>query len=533
MVGQRRLDASQPRLFAYELNRRNLLRAGAAGAAAAGATAFLPRPWGELATAQALTAVTIGMTQDTTFPDPARNVALNDLSTLWINIYDTLIMRQPDGTLGPWLAESWESPSDTEWVFTLRPGVTFHNGEPLDAEAVKFTYERYLEADKPRYGAIASVVDHAEVIDPTTVKLVTKKPNGLFLELMWEMPIVPPHYIGEVGDEGFEAHPIGSGAYKFVQWSKGDRLELERNPDYWNGSPVIERAVFRYMPEVATRLAALQAGEIDIAMQLPPDAIAQVEDQSDLRVSAADSPRMIFFVFFPESPLGSGEPLNDVRVRKAINHAVDVDSIIATLLAGQATRIAVLYAPQTYGFDPSIEPLAYDPELAKSLLAEAGYAEGFTLDVDVPTGGNPIKPVEVGQAVAANLAEVGINVQMRTVDAATYTTMRNERNVAPMFMWNWLGFDGDYVLWANLHSSSQIQFMTGWDEEIDALIEQEQTSLDQEERAEVFKQLQARLAQDVPHLPLYQQKDIFGVNRRIAWDAVTGGYVILRTITPA
>ena len=152
------------------------------------------------------------------------------------------------------------------------------------------------------------------------------------------------------------------------------------------------------------------------------------KSRRDLRVTTADSPRMIFFVFFPESPLGTGEPLNDVGVRKAINHAVDVDSIIANILAGQATRIAVLYAPQTYGFDPSIEPLAYDPELAKSLLAEAGYADGFTLDVDVPTGGNPIKPVEVGQAVAANLAEVGINVQMRTVDAATYTAMRNERN---------------------------------------------------------------------------------------------------------
>jgi peptide/nickel transport system substrate-binding protein len=533
MASEGRPNGSRLRLFGYEMNRRNLLRASALSVAATGATAFLPLPRDMRAAAQSLESVTIGMTQDITFPDPARNVALNDLSTLWINVYDTLIMRQPDGTLGPWLAESWETASDTEWVFTLRPDVKFHNGESVDAEAVKFTLERYLEADKPRYGAIASVVDHAEVIDPTTVKLVTKRPNGLFLELLWEMPIVPPAYIREVGDEGFEAYPIGSGAYKFVEWSKGDQLVLERNPDYWNGTSVVERATFRYMPEVSTRLAALQAGEIDIAMQLPPDAIAQVEDQADLRVSTADSPRMIFFVFYPDSPLGTGEPLNDVRVRKAINHAVDVDSIIANILAGQATRIAVLYAPQTYGFDPSIEPLEYDPELAKSLLAEAGYPDGFTLDVDVPTGGNPIKPVEVGQAVAANLAEVGINVQMRTVDAATYTAMRNERNVAPMFMWNWMGFDGDYVLWANLHSESQIQFMAGWDEEVDELIEQEQTSLNPEARAEVFAKLQARLAQDTPHLPLYQQKDIFGVNERIAWDAVTGGYVILRTITPA
>lgn len=520
----------QPRSIEFRTNRRRLLGAGAAGA---GAASLLPINWTTSVAAQSIDSVTIGMTQDITYPDPAVSVALNDLSTLWINVYDTLIMRDADGALGPWLAESWETPSPTEWVFALRSDVRFHNGEPLDAEAVKFTYERYLEPDKPRYGAIASIVDHAEVIDAMTVKLVTKEPNGLFLELLWEMPILPPGYIQEVGDDGFQANPVGSGAYKFVEWSTGDRLELERNPDYWNGAPTIERATFRYMPEVSTRLAALRAGEIDISMQLPPDSIADIEADDELRVSTADSPRMIYFVFFPESPLGSGEPLGELRVRKAINHAVNVDSIVENILAGQATRVAVLYAPQTFGFDSSIPALEYDPELARSLLAEAGYPDGFTLDLDVPTGGNPIKPVEVGQAVAADLEAVGISVRMRNVDAATYTTMRNERNVAPMFMWNWIGFDGDYVLWGNLHSESQWFYMAGWDDEIDALIETERTSVDQDERAQIFQELQARLALDVPHLPLYQQRDIFGVNERIKWDAVTGGYVILRNIEPA
>ncbi|MCC6943827.1 MAG: hypothetical protein IT335_04570 [Thermomicrobiales bacterium] len=511
-------------------SRRQLLKAGAAGA---GAVGFLPTALMHRASAQTIDSVTIGMTQDITFPDPVVSVALNDLSTLWINIYDTLIMRDAEGSLGPWLAESWETVSPTEWTFSLRSGVTFHNGEPLNAEAVKFTYERYIEPDKPRYGPIASIVDHAEVIDELTVKLVTKQPNGLFLEMLWEMPIVPPGYIGEVGDDGFAAQPIGSGAFKFVEWSTGEKLVLEANADYWNGAPAVQQATFRYMPEVSTRLAALQAGEIDISMQLPPDAIADVEGQDSLRVTTADSPRMVFFIFFPESPLGTGEPLQDVRVRRAINHAVNVDSIIENILAGQATRVSVLYAPQTFGFDPSIPPFEYDPELAKSLLAEAGFPDGFTLDMDVPTGGNPIKPLEVGQAVAADLEAIGISVQMRNLDAATYTTMRNEKQVAPMFMWNWIGFDGDYVLWGNLHSASQWFFMAGWDEEIDALIDAERTSVNQEERAEIFLQLQARLAEDVPHLPLYQQRDIFGVNERISWEAVTGGYVILRTITPA
>ena len=472
--------------------------------------------------------LTLAMTQDITFPDPVRSVALNDLSTLWINVYDPLVMRKPDGTLGPWLAESWQTVSPTEWVMKLRPNVKFHNGEPLDAAAVKFTYERYLK-DGQRYAPIASIVDHAEVIDPLTVKLATKRPNGLFIETIWEMPIVPPKYIGEVGEPGFEKKPVGTGAFKFVEWSKGSHLTLERNPDYWNGAPSIAGATFKYMPEVATRLAALKAGEVDIAFQLPPDAVQEMEATNFLRVSTADSPRMIYFVFFPDSPLGSGKPLADVRVRRALNHAVNVDSIIKNLLGNEAKRVAVLYAPQTYGFDPSIQPIPYDPSEAKRLLSEAGYPNGFTLDVDVPTGGNPIKPVEGGQAVAADLEKVGVSVKMRTVDAATYTTMRNEKKTAPMFMWNWIGFDGDYVLWGNLHSKSQWFFMAGHDKQIDDLIDQERTSIDQNARAAIFKQLQARLMKDVPHLPLYQQRDIFGVNKRVQWDAITGGMVALRT----
>jgi peptide/nickel transport system substrate-binding protein len=509
-------------------------QAAQAPAAATSAPAAKPTEAPKPAASKEIESVTIGMTQDITFPDPLRNVALNDLSTLWVNVYDMLIRRRPDGSMEPWLAESFQNVNPTEWVFKLRPNVKFHNGEPMDANAVKFTYERYVNTKEgPVYDAISSVVDRAEVMDPLTVKLVTKGPVGPFIETIWEMPIVPPKYIGEVGADGFEKNPVGTGAYKFVEWIKGNRLVLERNDEHFNGKGAIKRATFRYMPEVATRLAALKAGEIDVMMQLPPDQVADVSSQAQLRVSTADTPRMIYFIIDTASPLGTGKPLEDVRVRRALTHAVNVDAIIRTILVNQARRLAVFYPPQAFGFDASLQPPAFDPEQAKTLLAEAGFPNGFNLDVDVPTGGNPIKPVEVGQAVAADFEKVGISVNLRTLDAATLTAMRGEKKTAPMYLWNFIGFDGDYFLRSNMYSKSARFVMAGWDQEIDQLLEQERTSVDPNVRADVFKKLQARLAKDVPYLALYQQNDVFGVNKRLNWDAVKGGFVILQTMSAA
>ena len=206
------------------------------------------------------------------------------------------------------MAESWEVKSPTEWVFKIRQGITFHNGEPLNAQAVKATLDRYHEKDKPRYGAVAQGVKDVSVVDPYTVRITTPTPDAAFLERLFEVPILPPGYLTQVGEQGFLQKPVGSGPYRWVEWVKGSHFTLEANPKYWRGEPAVKRATFKLIPEIATRMSALKAGECDIALQVPPDLIEDVEKSGAVRIAPAESPRIIYFILYPQSTLGGGAP---------------------------------------------------------------------------------------------------------------------------------------------------------------------------------------------------------------------------------
>ena len=480
--------------------------------------------------AQQTNGIAVGVTQDIGIIDPARAVLLDELNNLWVNIYDMLVIRDKNGGLKPHLAQSWRNVSPTTWEFKLLKGVRFHNGEPFNAQAVKFTADRYREQGKQRYGALAQVLQNTEVVDDYTVRITTPSPDGVFIQQIWEMPILPPNYLRQVGDEGFLRRPVGTGPYRWVEWVKGNHYTIEANPTYWMGPPAVKRATFKLMPEVAVRINALKAKEVDIALQFPPDMMDEVSNSGDLRVSVARTPRVIYFEFYPDSVLGGGKPLTNRKVRQALNHGVNVDNIIKFILHDQANRVATLYAPQTYGYDKSLKPYEYDPDRAKALLKEAGYPNGFQIDVHVPTGGNPLKPVEVGQAVAADLGKVGIRVNLRSLDAATYAQLKFQYKLAPILLWNWLAFDGDYILWGNVYSKSPWFDYPGHTPQVDQWIDAERATTDQKERAQIFQKLQANMKLEAPYLPLYQQNVLFGVNKRLIWDAIPGEYLFLRTV---
>ncbi len=482
------------------------------------------------ARAAAQLTVTVCHTQDLSFIDPARGVLLNELNNLWVNLYDGLVTRDPAGRLVPAAAESWEIKAPTEWIFKIRRGISFHNGEPLNADAVKFTLDRYHEKDKPRYGAVATGVKDVTVVDPYTVRITTPTADAAFLERLFEVPILPPGYMKQAGEQGFIARPVGSGPYRWVEWVKGSHFTLEANPKYWRGEPAVKRATFKLIPEIATRVSATKAGECDIALQVPPDLIEDIEGTGTVRISAAETPRIIYFLLYPQSPVGGGAPLADQRVRAAINHAVDVDKIIKFILKGQAVRVATLYGRQTAGYDPDVKPFEYNPQRARELLAQAGFPNGFTIAMDAPIGGNPIKPVEVAQAVASDLEKVGIKVQLRTLDTATYAQMKFGYKLAPIFMWNWMAFEADYILYPQLYSKAQFFLYAGHTPEVDRLMEQERAETHPARRLPVLQAAQRRMRQDAPYLVLYQQKDLFAVNNRLRWDAVPGGYLHLSTI---
>jgi|SRR5579864_1521707 len=471
--------------------------------------------------------VVIGSTSEIIYLDPLPNTFVNDVNVLYANLYDTLFVRRADGGLGPNLAESWRLVSPTEWEFKLRRGVKFQNGEPFNAAAVKVNVDRYLQPGKfPRAPHIAKPIKSATVVDEYTVRIATPQPDPAFLEntLVW-LYFVPPGYYKSVGEEGTAQHPIGTGPFKFVEWVKGSHVLLDANLDYWKGRPKFKTLEIRLIPEIATRVAALRAGEIDIAMQLTPDQIPAVEADRNLRASSAAIPRSIYLIIWTQSPGQGNEPLKDQRVRQALNYAINTDSIIKNILYGQATRIATIVPPLAFGYDPSIRPYAYDPAKAKQLLTEAGYGKGFTVDLDVPTGGNPLKPVEVGEAIAADLARVGITAHLRTLEAASYITFRNERKVAPIFLWNWNGFDAHIMLWGNAHPDFPFSFYHN--PAVIKLIDEEGSMLDPQQRRPILARIQKIMVADGAFVGLYQQNEIYGVNRRIDWSAKPGGQVLL------
>jgi peptide/nickel transport system substrate-binding protein len=475
--------------------------------------------------------ITVGTTEPLQLLDPALTVFLNDYATFHINVYDTLVYRDKQGKLVPHLATSWRLVSPTVWELKLRSGVKFHNGESFNAQAVKFTVERYLEQGKRRDPYIATAFAGAEVMDDLTVRITTHKPDGAFLDRLWYMPIVPPAYVKQVGDEEFQKKPVGTGPFHLMEFVKGDRHVLEANANYFKGAPKIKRVVFKVLPENSTRLAALKAGEIDIAQQLPPDAQPEIAAHANLRLSAASTPRIIYLLMFPKTPDGDGAPLADRRVRLALNHAIDIDKIIKFVLNGQAERIATAVPPGTWGHEPELKPYPYDPERAKKLLAEAGFPNGFEIGFAVPNGGNPIKPAEVGQAAAADLAKVGIRTKYKVVESGTYRGMKLGYKTPALFMWNWIGYDADYILWGNVHSKSPWFHFAGWRDEVDRLVDEERTTVDDAARLKIFWRLQQILYEEAPYVPLYRQNDVFGVSKRIDWEAASGGLVALWNVT--
>ncbi|EKP94071.1 family 5 extracellular solute-binding protein [Thermaerobacter subterraneus DSM 13965] len=302
-----------------------------------------------------------------------------DTETVIRNIYDGLVTRTPDGRVVPEIAESWEQPDPTTYVFKLRRGIKFHNGEDLTADDVVFTFQRILAEDgldgqpSPRKGLVEPL-ESIEKVDDYTVRMKLANPSAAFVQLLVHTQIVPKDYVEEVGSAGLSAKPVGAGPFRFVEGSLDGQIVLERFDDYYGGSPdlppvgpaKLQRVVFRMMPEPATRIAALQNGEVHIIQEVPPDLVAQLEKDPNVQVKVTQGTRLYMIEL-------NNKVLTDPRVRQALNYAIDWDAILKELYKGHAHRVATALLPSGFGYDESLQPYPYDPEKAKQLLREAGY----------------------------------------------------------------------------------------------------------------------------------------------------------------
>jgi ABC-type oligopeptide transport system substrate-binding subunit len=305
---------------------------------------------------------------DITTLDPTQATQIHNLN-LFYNIYDALVTWDPKdiGKLVPELAVSWRSVDPLTWQFKLRQGVSFHNGESFNADAVKFTVDRLITKGVHQVYGGFSTIERADVVDAYTINIVTSKPDPILVKRFagYGGQILPPQYIKQVDWKTFAIKPVGTGPYKFVEWVKDDRVVLEANPTYWRGAPKIKKVVWRPIPDNFARVAALTRGEAQIITKVIPDHVSQVEKAGCCRVEHTLT--NLVTVYLVNAQKG---PLANTKVRQALNYAVDKDKIIKELYKGYAIPIGSGIPNTDFGYNAKIKPYPYDPARARQLLAE-------------------------------------------------------------------------------------------------------------------------------------------------------------------
>lgn len=476
--------------------------------------------------------VTIATHLDLDTLDPTQNINTHQR---WVyrHIFDPLLTHDTAGEVQPALAERWERVDETRWRFYLRKGVTFTNGEPFTAEAVKFTVElmqRKQSQAASYYNEFASV----EVVDEHTVDLVTKGPYSATLTLITDyLNPVPPKYYQEVGEQGFAANPVGTGAYMLDTWNRGDRIVLKPNPNWSLGKPKASEVVFWVVPEPATRISALINGEADIATTIPAIQAQQLENAANAHIEASKvSVQPIWGGLIVDRP-----ELKDPRVRKAINLAVNKEAMVERLLRGYGRVMGQPCPSETSCWNPDIKPYPYDPEQAKALLAEAGVSN-LSLQLNFPTGVVPQGPL-LAQAVAADLQRVGITANIQqdewSVFAGKLFDFTNKQaNLGSLFlMYYKAGPTLERVIATILVSDRNWNWEHYNNPKVDELIRAAETASDDEARAKNMREMAAIVHEEAPWLFLYEPFSLWGVSNRIAWTARGDDFLFVEDMAPA
>jgi peptide/nickel transport system substrate-binding protein len=362
--------------------------------------------------ASAQTGITLGMQLEPPNLDPTAGAAAAIDEVVYANVFEGLTRYNPDGTVAPALAESWEISEDgTVYTFRLRSGVKFHDGTDFTADDVKFSLDRARAADSTnaQKALFAGIADVA-VVDPATVQVTLAAPNGGFLtNLAWGDAVI----VAEESVATLATAPVGTGPFRFARWVQGDRVEIERNADYWGEAPALEKATFKFIADPTAAFAAMMAGDVDAFPVFPaPENLAQFDADPRFEVIVGSTEGETILA------MNHGVPaLADIRVRQAIAHAINRQEIIDGAMFGFGTPIGTHFAPHHPDYVDLTGLSAHDPEKAKALLAEAGFAEGLTLTLKLPP---PTYARRGGEIIAAQLRAVGIETQIENLEWAQW-----------------------------------------------------------------------------------------------------------------
>lgn len=450
----------------------------------------------------------IGIAQDIGALDIRKEGSAASFSLLR-HIYEPLVWFDDNMQLYPLLAESWQQVDPTTMRFKLRQGVTFHNGNPMNAEAVKFSLEKVLDPEFPAWMnfAMAGLIEGAEVVDEYTVDIKTSEPTPSLLWRLTLLDIVDPVY-SETPE--MDQRPVGTGPYRFVEFVPSQQFVMERNPDYWGRPSNFERITARILPEAGTRLAALLAGEVQMINSVSPEMIEQINASSNATVTTAPSARLVYASLRNDRP-----PLDEVKVRQAMNYAIDKEAIVSTILSGIAEVAQAPLPPTLFGARADLA-YPYDPDRAKQLLEEAGYA-GEEIIFAVGRGRYP-NDDQVGEAIANYLQAVGLNVQFEQGEYASMVTeARGVDSPFDSFFQGWSADAQDPVLMMTfLFKSENTGSRTAYgNPEVDELLAQAALTNDEAQLQELLSQAQGLIWDDAPVIFLYIPKEVLGVSQNL------------------
>jgi peptide/nickel transport system substrate-binding protein len=414
----------------------------------------------------------------------------------------------------PQLAVSWEIDGETRWIFKLREGVTFHNGDPFTAEDVKFTIDRIIGAihglpPSPRKDLLGPVVG-AEVIDRHTIAILTDGPYPILHKKLVFQEICPKAYFEKVGYEEFARHPVGTGPFRFVEWRPGERIILERFTDYYGGSQEIPPLgpaklpgiIFSPVEETATRLASLEAGESHIVVGVPPDQAEHVERLPDVSLASTQGTRTYFVGLNC-----SREPFSDVRLRRAIRTAIDPKPIVENFLFGRARPLPGILVPMAFGFDSSLPEPKQDVKRAKTLLREAGYPDGLDVTLDCEATDK-----RIAEAIAGTMSVAGVRAEVRVWKRDNlFNQLRRQQRDMFLTSWGNSSLDPSGILPVLFHSDGYSNFFGYRHPQVDRLLEEADRSMDRASRVQKYTEVQRILHADIPTCFHFVTEELYGV----------------------
>ena len=476
----------------------------------------------------------IAQSVDTSTMDPA-DISSRPGSNIAKHIFAALLETTSDGEILPYLADSYAYSEDgTEVVFTLREGLTCHDGAPLTADDVAYSFNRAEDPDNGftgnTPGFIFSSLGFVEAVadDDLTVRIVNDRYQSIAPGLIAEVYIHCRESYEAMTLEEAAENPVGSGPYRFVEWIKDDRMVLERVAEFDLRPSSFEQIIWRVIPEASTRAAELIAGNVDIIANVSPDQIEVINASGNAEVQAVQGTRRIYIGFnlapeFAEASEG-GAAIQDTDVRVAIQHAIDVPTICASLLGTECERATGLVNPPND--NPNLEPYPYDPEQAEALLDDAGYPRGedgvrFSLTLQSPNN-RYLNDANVALAVGQYLSDIGVETEVELMDfASVFVPLIRQKDAGPLFL---LGSGGG--TWNALYDMADLSApdagtnYTNWqNEEWFTLWNSLADIRDSEQEREVINEMLAIFYNDPPWLMMYFQPDFYGVSTRLAWDA--------------